>query len=321
MKNAITQRNKALKEMRAARRAHLWANMKRDKWLILIALGPVLFLTVFNYVPMFGVFYGLQKVNLRGSFWTNEWVGISHIIDFFEGYYSKSVIRNTLSISIGQLIGSMIAEIGLALLFSEIRDSKFKRITQSLTFFPNFLSVAIVVYMMMNMFAPGNGILTNTLMKWLGYENADVFNNKHMFQPLYILSGIWQGAGWGSIIYLGAINGIDQSLYEAAAIDGAGRLQRIWYITLPCIKVITVTMLILAIGSLMNVGHAKILLMARESTWETSDVISTYVYRQGLEAGDFGMSTAVGLFNTVVNLILLLFANWLSKKWTEVSIF
>ena len=138
---------------------------------------------------------------------------------------------------------------------------------------------------------------------------------------MYILSGIWQGAGWGSIIYLGAINGIDPSLYEAAAIDGASRLQRLWNITLPGIKVITVTLLILGIGGLMNVSLVKVMLMSRETTWETSDVISTYVYRQAMNAGDFGMATAVGLFNSVINLILLLLANVASKKWSEVSIF
>ena len=321
MKNTLSERRKALAEIRRNRRKHLIANIKRDKWLILMALGPVIFLTIFCYVPMFGAFSGFQKVNLRGEFWTHEWVGIAHIISFFEGYYASTVIRNTLAISIGSLIGSTVVQIFLALLFSEMRNSRFKRITQSLTFFPHFLSTAVVVYMMVNMFAPGDGILTTTLMEWLGYHNADVFNNPDLFWPLYILSGIWQGAGWGSIIYLGAINSIEPSLYEAAAIDGAGRLQRIWHITLPGIKVITVTLLILGIGGLMNVSLVKVMLMSRETTWETSDVISTYVYRQAMSWGDFGMATAVGLFNSVVNLILLLLANVASKKWSEVSIF
>lgn len=151
--------------------------------------------------------------------------------------------------------------------------------------------------------------------------NVDVFSKASFFQPIYILSGIWQGAGWGSIIYLGAINGIDPTLYEAAAIDGAGRLQRIRHITLPGMKVVTVTLLILGIGGLLNVGYTKIILMYRSETLETADVISTYVYREGLSSGNYGLSTIVGLFNSVINLILLLTANRLSKKWTEVSIF
>lgn len=321
MKNALSERRRAVAAERTARRKTLWGNIKRDRYLILIALGPVFFIVLFCYVPMFGVFYGFQDVNLRGEFWTNEWLGITHLVEFLDGFYVKRLIKNTSIISFWSLVGGTLANIGLALLFNEIRDGKFKRISQSLTFFPNFLSTAIVVYMLINMFLPGQGILSNTIMKWLGQENVDIFSKPSLFQPIYILSGIWQGAGWGSIIYLGAINGIDPTLYEAAAIDGVGRLQRIWHITLPGMKVVTMILLISAIGGLLSVGHAKIILMYRPETYETADVISTYVYREGLSGGNFGMATCIGLFNSVISLILLLTANWGSKKLTDVSMF
>lgn len=188
------------------------SRLGRDYQLVLLALFPVLWIALFCYGPMFGTFYGFQKVNIRGSFWTNEWVGITYIVDFLESYYAERLIRNTLSISFWSLVGGTVANIGLALVFNEVRDSKFKRMVQSITFFPHFLSTAIVVYMMINMFAPGQGILSTTIMKWLGYENVNVFSQSALFQPIYILSGIWQGAGWGSIIYMGAINGIDPTL-------------------------------------------------------------------------------------------------------------
>lgn len=319
--NNFSVKRKAVADQRAAKRSNFLNGVKRDWRLIVIALGPVLLLGIFSYAPMFGVFYGFQDVNIRGTFWTNEWLGLTNLVTFFNSIYVKRLFTNTLSISFWSLVGGTAANIILALLFSELRSGKFKRITQSLTFFPHFISTTVVVYMLINMFLPGQGIFSKTIMSWLGMPNVDVFSKASFFQPIYILSGIWQGAGWGSIIYLGAINGIDPTLYEAAAIDGAGRLQRIRHITLPGMKVVTVTLLILGIGGLLNVGYTKIILMYRSETLETADVISTYVYREGLSSGNYGLSTIVGLFNSVINLILLLTANRLSKKWTEVSIF
>lgn len=317
----FSDKRKAVAKRRADSLSKLINGVKRDWRLIVIALGPILLLGIFSYAPMFGVFYGFQDVNIRGTFWTNEWLGLTNLVTFFKSIYIKRLFMNTLSISFWSLVGGTLANIVLALLFCELRDSKFKRITQSLTFFPHFISVTVVVYILINMFLPGQGIFSKTIMKWLDMPNVDVFSKASLFQPIYILSGIWQGAGWGSVIYMGAINGIDPTLYEAATIDGAGRLQRIRHITLPGMKVVTVTLLILAIGGLLNVGYTKIILMYRPETLETADVISTYVYREGLSSGNYGLATIVGLFNSIINLILLLSANWLSKKWTEVSIF
>ena len=203
----------------------------------------------------------------------------------------------------------------------EVKDGKFKRFAQSCSYFPHFISVTVVVGIMINMLNPTSGVLSLLVQKWFGAEPVDLFVQPSFFRPLYIISGMWQGAGWGAIIYLGAINGIDQTLYEAAAIDGCGRLRRIWHITIPGIKAVVITCLILHIGSMLSVGADKILLMYSPGIYKTADVISTFVYRQGLGAAEYGYGAAVGLFNSVVNIILLIASNAICKKVADESMF
>ena len=181
--------------------------------------------------------------------------------------------------------------------------------------------MTVIVTIMTQMLDPSTGVLSNLAADWFGWEPVDLFKQVDAFRPMYVLSGIWSGAGWGAIIYMGAITGIDPSLYEAASLDGAGRMQRMWYITLPGIKSVVITLLILNIGKMMSLGSAKILLMYSSAIYETADVISTYVYRIGIGGAEFGYSTAVGLFNSIINIILLLTANTISKKMTETSLF
>ena len=295
--------------------------VRRDWRLIVIFLLPFTVLAIFEYIPMFGTLYAFQDVSLRGDFWQNEWVGLKWFIRFFDGYYIVRLIRNTLILNFWNLIGSTLASITLALIFNEVRDGRFKRIAQSCTYFPHFISVTVIVTIMTQMLDPSTGVLSNLAAEWFGWEPVDLFKQVDAFRPMYVLSGIWSGAGWGAIIYMGAITGIDPSLYEAASLDGAGRLQRMWYITLPGIKSVVITLLILNIGKMMSLGSAKILLMYSSAIYETADVISTYVYRIGIGGAEFGYSTAVGLFNSIINIILLLTANTISKKMTETSLF
>lgn len=295
--------------------------VRRDWRLIIVFLLPFTVLAIFEYIPMFGTVYAFQDVALRGDFWDNEWVGLKWFERFFDGYYAPRLIRNTLILNFWNLIGGTLASIALALVFNEVRDGKFKRIAQSCTYFPHFISVTVIVTIMTQMLDPNTGVLSNMAANLFGWEPVDLFKEPNAFRPMYVLSGIWSGAGWGSIIYLGAITGIDPSLYEAASLDGAGRLQRIWHVTLPGIKTVVVTLLILNIGKMMSLGSAKILLMYNSATYETADVISTYVYRMGIGGAEFGFSTAVGLFNSVINIIMLLSANAISKKLTETSLF
>lgn len=295
--------------------------IRRDWQLILIALPSVACLAIFAYGSMFGVLYAFQDVGLRRSFWENDWVGLKWFKQFFSSIYAGRVIKNTLILNFWSLAAGTTVEILLALIFNEVKDGKFKRFTQSCSYFPNFISVTVVVGIMVTMLNPNSGVLSLLFQKVFGMEPIDMFTEPSFFRPMYVISGIWQGAGWGSIIYLGAINGIDQSLYEAAAVDGCGRLARIRHITLPGMKQVIVTCLILHIGSMMSLGAGKILLMYSPSIYETADVISTFVYRYGIGNSQLGYGTAVGLFNSVVNLLLLVITNAISKKLADTSLF
>ena len=295
--------------------------VRRDRQLILLALPAVLIIFIFSYLPMFGVIYAFQKVGLRTSIFENQWVGLKYFKQFFGSIYFKRVLTNTLILNFWMIVAGSSVEILLALLFNEVKDGFFKRFTQSCTYFPHFISTAVVVGMMVNMLSAQTGVLSKVLQNVFGMEPIDLFEYPQFFRPMYIISGMWQGAGWGSIIYLGAISGISPELYEAASLDGCGRLGRIWHITLPGMKPVIVTLLVLHIGGMLSVGADKILLMYSPAIYETSDVISTFVYRYGLGSAEYGYGTAVGLFNSIVNLILVISANWAAKKLTDSSLF
>lgn len=295
--------------------------IRRDWQLILIALPPVICLLIFAYGPMPGVLYAFQKVGLRKTILENEWVGLKWFEDFFSSIFAGRVIKNTLILNFWAILAGTIVEIFLAIVFNEVKDGKFKRFTQSCSYFPNFISVTVVVGIMVNMLNPASGVLSLLAQKYLGAEPMNLFVQPDLFRPLYIISGLWQGAGWGAIIYLGAINGIDQTLYEAAAVDGCGRIGRIRHITLPGMKSVIVTLLIMHVGSMLSLGADKIMLMYSPSIYETADVISTFVYRQGMGAAEYGYAAAVGLFNSAVNIVLLLTTNAVCKKLTDTSMF
>ena len=315
------QKEKAILQERTKPQSKFVKGIQQGWQLIVIALVPVIVLAIFSYIPMFGVMYAFQDVSLRGDFLDNEWVGLKWFERFFDGYYAGRLIRNTLILNFWNLFGIMFSSIVLALIFNEVRSERLKRVTQSCTYFPHFISVTVIVTMMSNMLDPTSGVLSGFAETLFGWEPVDLFLEPNAFRPMYVISGIWSGAGWGAIIYMGSINGIDPTLYEAAAMDGAGRLRRIWNITLPGIKPVVITLLILNIGKMMSLGSGKVLLMYNSAVYETADVISSYVYRYGIGAGEFGFSTAVGLFNSVVNITLLLSANAISKKVSETSLF
>lgn len=309
------------REKRKRPMSPLLKGIRRDWQMILIALPAVICLLVFAYGPMPGIVYAFQKVGLRSGIFENEWVGLKWFKNFFGSVFAWRVIKNTLILNFWSIVAGTTVEILLALVFNEVKDGKFKRFAQSCSYFPHFVSVTVVVGIMINMLNPTSGVLSILMEKWFGVEPIDMFVQPNLFRPLYIISGMWQGAGWGAIIYLGAINGIDQTLYEAAAIDGCGRIRRICHITIPGIKPVIITCLILHIGSMLSVGADKILLMYSPGVYETADVISTFVYRQGLGAAEYGYGAAVGLFNSVVNIILLLASNAICKKVADESMF
>ncbi len=280
---------------------------------------PVLmFYAMFCYKPMYGALIAFQNFSPRLGFWGSEWIGFDNFVHFFTSPDFPKLLKNTLTISITTLIFGFPAPILLALFLNEVKNVHVKKFVQTTTYLPHFISV-VVVCGMVKIFVSPQGII-GMLVGALTGNNSNLLMNPKLFLPIYVISEIWQSVGWDSIIYLAALSAVDTEQYEAADIDGAGRFSKIFYITLPSIQTTTITLFILALGRVMNVGYEKIMLLYNPAIYETSDVISTYVYRLGFETQNWGFSTAVGLFNSVCNLALIVGANTISKKYKNVSL-
>lgn len=304
----------------APRKRSFWKGLVRDKYLILMILPVIIIFFLYNYLPMLWNIIAFEKYSIRKGIFGSQWVGLKHFEKFFNSPYCVRVIRNTFVISFTDLILGWPVPIIFALLLNEVKNVRTKRIIQTCSYLPHFISVVVVVGMMRIFFHGSNGIV-NKLILQMGGEAIPFFSRADCFVPLYVFSGIWQNFGWDSIIYFSAISSIDPEIYEAAIVDGAGRWRKMFSVTLPSIAPTVITLLILRIGWLMSVGFEKIILMYNEATYETADVISTYVYRVGLLNADFSYGTAIGLFNCLVSVALLVSANFVSKKLTETSIF
>lgn len=280
---------------------------------IYIMLAPVLlFYLIFCYVPMFGNVIAFQNYSITRGIFESHWVGFKHFYEFLTDYTFWRLLRNTLMINLYGLVFGFPAPIILALLLNEVRSRKFKRTVQTITYMPHFISTVVIVGIMLD-FVATDGII-NSVMAFFGSDKIQFMTRSDMFWPIYTISDIWQGVGWGSIIYLSALSSIDVNLYEAAMIDGAGRFKQLLYITIPGIMGTIMIMLILKIGQMLSLGFEKIILLYNPSIYETADVISTYVYRKGLIERNYSYSTAVGLFNSLINFILLITANRMSKR-------
>ena len=303
-----------LENTNAKPKKSLLAEMAKYKTIYLMLLPAVLLYITFCYIPMFGVAIAFQDFKVSRGVFGSEFVGFANFISFFKSYNFWQLLKNTLSISVLQIVLGFPAPIILALMLNEVKKLKFKKAVQTITYMPHFISTVVVTSMILD-FVSSEGLI-NTVRESLGLDTILFMLDPKYFQMIYVLSGIWQGIGWASIIYISALSSIDQELYEAATIDGAGRWKQMLHVTLPGIVPTITIMLIMQLGHLMSVGYDKIILMYNESIYETADVISTFVYRRGLMRGDYSYSTAVGLFNSVINLILLLASNSLSKKLT-----
>ena len=292
---------------------------KKYKWLYIgFALPLVLYYVVFKYIPLYGLQIAFRDYKVTKGIWGSAFVGFKHFLEFFDSVYFTRLLGNTLKISIYGLALSFPVPIIFALLLNEFSSSKFVRTIQTLTYLPHFISTVVICGLLVT-FCAKDGLI-NTIITWFGGEPSDLLMRPELFRTIYIASDIWAGFGWGSILYFSALAGTDQAQYEAAYIDGATRFQRMRYVTIPAIMPTIVIQFILKIGGLMSLGSEKILLLYSPLTYETADVISTYVYRKGLLDFDFSYSTAVGLFNSVINLILLVAANKLSKRVGETSL-
>ena len=281
---------------------------------------PILILLIlFCYKPMYGILIAFKRYRPSLGIMESKWVGLKYFRQFFRDPYCWRLFRNTLSISFLNLLFGFPAPIIFALLLNEVRVKKFKKTVQTISYMPHFISM-VVVCGMITSFCASDGLFNN-IIELFGGERSNLLMNKNLFYPIYIISDIWKILGWDSIIYLAALSGIDQEQYEAAKIDGANRLQQMFHITLPGIMPTVSMLLVLRIGSLLSVGYEKIILLYQPTTYEVADVISSYVYRRGLQSGEFSYGTAVGLFNSIVNIILLLTANKVSKKMGQSGLF
>ena len=302
----------------ASLKTRLIRNHRRYKFIYLMILPVVIYYGVFMYWPMYGAQIAFKQYSPGKGILGSPWIGVNNFVKFFNSFYFTRVVRNTLFISLYSLLFSFPAPIILALLLNELRSKLFKKTVQTISYLPHFISVMVVCGMIID-FTRSDGLI-NDITALFGHARQTLLLNPAMFRPIYIISEIWQGVGWGSIIYLSALTSIDTQQYEAAVIDGAGRFQKMLHVTLPGIAPTIVIMLIMRIGQMMNVGYEKIILLYNGNTYETADVISSFVYRKGLVEADYGYSTAVGLFNSAINLILLITANTISRKVSETSL-
>lgn len=302
-----------MKTMRA-----IGKELTSHKTLYLMMVPIIAYYIIFHYAPMYGAQIAFRDYRPKSGFLGSEWVGLENFQNFFGSVFAGRVIRNTVLLSLYNLLWGFPMPILLALMLNEVRVSGFKRTVQTLTYLPHFISMVVVCGMITD-FTTTNGVF-NDAVELLGFTRTNFLLDAKYFRTVYISSGIWQEIGWGSIIYLAAMTGIDPQLYEAATIDGAGRFRQVFSVTLPSILPTIVILLILRVGNVMNVGFEKVYLLQNSANLEASDVISTYVYRRGLIDQDYSFSTAVGLFNSLINFVLIIATNAVSNRLTQTSL-
>jgi putative aldouronate transport system permease protein len=294
-------------------------DIRQNKLIYLLALPVLAYFILFHYVPMAGIVLAFQKYSLTRGIFGSEWVGFKNFVDFFDSYYFFRLLRNTLLLSFYDLLFNFPIPIIFALLLNEVRNRAFKRTIQTISYMPYFISIVVICGIIAE-FASSNGVLTR-IVSALGGPEGNLLGRPGAFRPIYVGSNIWQYTGYSSIIYLAALSSINEELYEAAWIDGANRWKQTWHVTIPGILPTVTILLILRLGMMMSVGFEKVLLLYSPATYETADIIATFTYRKGIEDLNFSFSTAVGLFNSVINTILLLSANALSRRFSETSLF
>lgn len=290
----------------------------KHRQLYILLLPTLLYYLIFCYGPMFGLTMAFQDYSITRGFFESEFVGFENFVKFFNDTNFWRLIKNTLSISLWQLVFAFPLPIIFALMLNEVANDRFKRVVQTITYMPYFISLVVVTRLVLT-FVSSDGLINNIL-GTLGIKPISFMTNPDYFYPIYTISSIWQYLGWDSIIYIAALAGIDQTLYEAAQIDGAGRWKQMLHVTLPGIASTIVILLVLKIGNLMGVGYEKIMLLYNSTIYSKADVISTYVYRRGLIDTEYSYSAAVGMFNSIINFVLLVTANYISKKTTETGL-
>lgn len=326
--NLAKKNNKKVLFNHTLTRERFFKELNKGKYVYLMFLPVLAYYIIFCYLPMYGIVIAFKDFIPGQSFFSGEWVGFKHFINFFKSPFFVRTMKNTVMLNLWDLAFGFPAPIILALLLNEVKTEWFKKTVQTISYLPHFVAMVVIISIIKDVLASDG--LFNEINKWfqVTFTGLDPFDYRpimyldkpSLFRPIYVFSGIWQGVGWGSIIYLSTLSGIDPQLYEAAEIDGAGRFKKMRHVTLPGIAPTVVILLIFAIGGMFSSGFEKIILLYKPLTYEVADVVATYVYRKGLEEAEFSFSTAVGLFNTVINFVLLVLVNKVSRKLTETSL-
>jgi len=293
-------------------------DFKRNWILYLMALPALIYFIVYCYAPMAGLYIAVSDFKISGGLFDGKFVGLKYLMDFFHSYYFGRLLRNTLVLSLETLIFGFPIPILFALVLNEIRSRGFKKLAQTVTYMPHFISIVVICGLVVNFFSL-NG-LVNTIVQLFGGKPIAFMSDPKWFRTVYVGSEIWQNFGWDSVVFLAALAGIDLAQFEAAKLDGASRWQTIWHISLPSILPTVVTMLLMRLGHVMSLGFEKVFNLYSPATYETADIISTFVYRQGILGANFSSAAAIGLFNSVINLILVVVMNKVSRKLTESSL-
>jgi putative aldouronate transport system permease protein len=295
-----------------ARRRAFRKHMSHHKWLYLFLIPGFMYLIIFKYIPMIGIVIAFQDFSLVRGIWGSDWVGLENFEYLIQAPDFYKVLRNSLLLSMYQIIFEFPAPIILAVMLNEVRHLLFKRISQTILYLPHFISWVVLAGMVMNFLSPSTGVV-NQLLQSLGHEPIPFLLKPEYFRTIIISAEVWKGVGWGTIIYLAAMTSIDPTLYESAKIDGAGRFQQIRYITLPGIAPTVVVLLILQVGHILDNGFEQVFLLYNPMTYDVADVFETYTYRIGLIDGRLSFAAAVGLFKALVGLVLILAANRLAR--------
>jgi putative aldouronate transport system permease protein len=295
------------------------SEIKNCGTLYIMALPVILYFVLFRYIPLIGTVMAFQRFNIAKGIFGSPWIGFYNFITFFKSYYFFRLVRNTVLISLMDLVFNFPAPIIFALLLNEVTKKSFKKTIQTISYMPYFVSVVVLCGLVID-FCKAGGVVSNMASVFLK-EQVNLLSVPANFRPIFVMSNIWQGLGYGSIVYIAALTNVDQQLYEAAVIDGANRWKQTLHVTFPSILPTIIVLFILRMGTILDVGYEKVMLLYNPATYETADVISTFVYRKGFIDYNYGYSTAVGLFNSVINLGLLSLTNLISRKVNEVSLF
>lgn len=307
------QNSQMMMQVRKNHRKRTLMMIKRNWLLYFFLLPAVVYIATFSYAPMYGLQIAFRDFKIKDGITGSEWVGLKWFIRFFNQPRFWTILKNTLSLSVYSMVVSFPLPIVLALILNNVKNPRYKKFAQTITYMPHFISVVVLVGMMSVMFSPTSGVV-NTMLGWIGIKPIYFMGNPQYFQHMYVWSGVWAGMGWSSIIYVAALSSVDPSLHEAAMIDGANKLQRVWNIDLPCIVPTMSILLIMSFGRIMSVGYEKVYLMQNDLNMNTSEVISTYVYKIGILGGQKSYSAAIGMFNNVVNFGMVMTMNKVVKK-------